>query len=113
MDFDPLLERDLLPDAWEQNRLPMMLDQLRLCWFPTNCAATSFGYSGYQRARQMPDDTCSQLSTPYLPSPMPAWSPTGAHRALVAECAPDGFRESLALSARIGPPPASGLSGES
>jgi hypothetical protein len=29
-------------------------------------------------------------------------SPMGANRALVAKCAPDGFRESLARSARIG-----------
>ena len=37
------------------------------------------------------------------PSSNAVRSPMGANRALVAKCAPDGFRESLARSARIGP----------
>jgi hypothetical protein len=40
-------------------------------------------------------------------------SPMAAHRGLAAKCPTDGFIESLARSAQIGPQPASGLSGES
>ena len=44
-----------------------------------------------------PDDTCSQLSTPHLPSPMPGRSPTAALgcRGLAATCPAIGRRESL------------------
>jgi len=52
-----------------------------------------------------PDATPVRASlVPFFASPIPARSPMGAYRALVAKCAPDGFRESLARFRADRPP---------